>query len=214
MRYLCLFALLMLAACSGRPLSTGERNLAADFFGDSLDAGKVRVKSGFRGAPPVQDPPLPEKIEPIETRPGICDRTGPSAPEGPPPAWALYNTVHFAKDYYRTDLAPGWPDQILIPQSFIFTHELLHVWQWQNRKLTGYRPAKAGLESVFNLDPYFYVPAEGEGFLKYGFEQQASLMEDYMCYGLFDPANPRRAKIRTILEPYFPMNRVDAVLSR
>ncbi|MEL7114654.1 MAG: hypothetical protein AAGP08_03545 [Pseudomonadota bacterium] len=187
--------------------------MAEVIFGDSLDADQVRVKSGFRGAPPVTDPPLPAKRA-VEPRPGACDRTAPTPREGPPPAWALYNTVHFSKDFYRNDHAPGWPGDILLPQSFIMAHELVHVWQWQNRATTGYRPVKAGLESVLNMDPYFYVPDEGAGFLEYGFEQQASLLEDYMCYAVFDPANPRRAKTRTILAPYFEMDRFDVALAR
>ena len=215
MRFLILMAFLGLAACSGRPLAEGERALAADFFGPGLDVEKVRVKSGFRGAPSTKDTSTPpDQIKPIKIRPGICDRTAPSAPEGPPPGWALYNTIHFSREYYRADTAPGWPDKVLIPQTFIMAHELVHVWQWQNRHLTGYRPAKAGLESVFNIDPYFYVPQDGDGFLKYGFEQQASLLEDYLCYGLFDPENQRRAKIRAILSPYFQMDRIDAALKR
>ncbi len=207
-------SLVVLAACTGRPMSTGERTLAADIFGPSLDTNQVRVKRGFQGAPPEGDgKPLPERKK-IEIRPGVCDRVSPTPPEGPPPAWALYNTVHFSREWYRDDTAPGWPEQILLPQTLIMAHELVHVWQWQNRRLTGYRPAKAGLESVFNKDPYFYVPAEGEGFLKYGFEQQATLLEDYLCYAIFDPANARRSKIRAILAPHYRVDRIDAALAR
>ncbi|KMW59075.1 hypothetical protein AIOL_004056 [Candidatus Rhodobacter oscarellae] len=208
-------AALCLTACAGRPLAEGERALAEDLFGPSLDVQKVRVKSGFRGAPKTDTaPPLPENPEPIKIRPGICDRTAPTPPEGPPPGWALYNNVHFSKDYYRNDTAPGWPNQILLPQTFIMAHELVHVWQWQNRKRTGYRPAKAALEAILNQDPYFYVPEEGAGLLEYGFEQQASLLEDYLCYAIFDPKNARRGQIRAILAPHFQMDRLDEALAR
>lgn len=204
---------LWLSAC-GRPMAPGERALASDIFGPALNTDVIRVKSGFRGAPTTKDAPLPPKIEKIELRPGVCDRVSPTPPDGPPPAWALYNNIHFAKDYYRSDLAPGWPEQTLIPQTLIFAHELVHVWQWQHRKRTGYRPIKAGLESVLTGDPYFYVPGEGGDYLQYGFEQQASLLEDYFCYGLFDPENPRRAKIRHTLAPYFQMDQIDEALKR
>jgi hypothetical protein len=170
------------------------------------------VHSGFRGAPEVTDPPLPEKRR-LEPRPGYCDRVAPSeGRSGPPPAWALYNSVHFSKDFYRNDIAPQWPDKILLPHALILTHELVHAWQWQNRDRTGYRPIKAALEAVFNADPYFYVPEPGAGFLEYGYEQQASLLEDYLCYGLFDPSNARRAQLREILGPYFRMDRLDEIL--
>jgi len=212
LKALALLSLFALAAC-GRPLAPGELALANDIFGPDLDTSAVRVKSGFRGAPEIAEKPLPPRKK-IKPRPGVCDRVSPTPPEGPPPAWALYNTVHFSKEYYRNDHAPGWPEQVLLPQSLIMAHELVHVWQWQNRRNTGYRPAKAGLEAVFNADPYFYVPQTDEGFLKFGYEQQASLVEDYMCYGLFDPENPRRATIRVILEPFFRMDRLDQVLAR
>lgn len=91
-------------------------------------------------------------------------------------------------------------------------HELVHVWQWQNRVRTGYRPLRAAMESVLNMDPYFYVPEPGAGLLSYGFEQQAALLEDYLCYALYDPHNARRADLRGILAPHFPLGRLDRAL--
>lgn len=214
MKPLVLVALMVfLSGCaSGRHLSVSERAMAADIFGPSLDANEVRVKKGFRGAPTNGDgKPPPERIK-IQHRPGVCDRVNPNPPKGPPPAWALYNSVHFSKDWYRDDLAPGWPDRILLPQSLILAHELVHVWQWQNRKITGYRPAKAGLESVLNKDPYFYKPKDSNELLEFGYEQQASLLEDYLCYAVFDPDNERRKRIKVILDPHFKMDRIDALL--
>ena len=207
---ICLF---VLTAC-GRPLAEGERAFVTDVFGDGLDANTVRVAKGFSGSTKASPEPLPPKVDRIEPRPGICDRVSPDPPEGPPPAWALYDQVHLTGEFYREDTLPGWPDQVLLPQALIMAHELVHVWQWQNRKITGYRPAKAALESFTNRDPYFYVPQPGEGFLKYGYEQQASLLEDYFCYGIFDPDNPRRAVRRGVLAPYFEVDRIDTVLAR
>jgi hypothetical protein len=205
---------ILLAGCAGRPLAEGEVALANDIFGADLDLTEVRVKSGFRGAPDIADAPLPPRA-PIEARPGVCDRVAPrEGPTGPPPAWALYNTIHFSKEFYRSDTAPGWPDNVLLPQSLILAHELVHIWQWQNRARTGYRPARAAFEQVLNQDPYFYVPEPGSGYLEYGYEQQASLLEDYMCYGLFDPQNPRRGELREILAPIYQMDRFDAVLAK
>lgn len=208
-----LLVLLGLAAC-GRPLAEGERQFVEDVFGDKVDADKVRIASGFRPSTASEPPPLPPKQDRVELRPGVCDRVNPEPPVGPPPAWALYNRMHVIAEFYRPDMLPGWSGQILLPHAMIMAHELVHVWQWQNRRITGYRPVKAGLESFTNRDPYFYVPDEGAGFLEYGFEQQASLVEDYFCYGLFDPQNPRRAKLHAILAPHFRVDRIDQVLAR
>ena len=81
---------------------------------------------------------------------------------------------------------------------------------------TGHRipPNKNCIKNFTTRDPYFYVPEKRAGFLEYGYEQQAALLEDYMCYGMFDPANPRRAKLRGILAPYFRVDRIDQVLAR
>jgi hypothetical protein len=211
-RWLGILLLIGLAAC-GRPLAEGERAMAADMFGDSLELDRIRVKSGFRGAPSVEDPVLPTSERPSVT-PGLCDRVAPSTEKSLPGAWVLYNTVHFAKLFYRPDTARDWPNQIIIPHLLILGHELVHVWQWQNRKLTGYRPMKAALEALLNRDPYFYVPEPGAGFLEYGYEQQGALLEDYLCYAVFDPENARRQSLRDILSPYFQMDRIDEILIR
>jgi len=209
-----LIILTVLAACSGRPLAPGEVAFAQDLFGDDLDVDKIRLSAGFGVGTRPATKPLPPRQSAIAQRPGICDRVTPTGPTGPPPAWTLYQNVHFAREFYREDVLPGWPEQLLLPHSLLMAHELVHVWQWQNRGRTGYRPAKAGLESFLNLDPYFYVPDEGGNFLEYGFEQQAALLEDYLCYGMFDQKNPRRAKLRAILAPHFQVDRIDEVLAQ
>lgn len=202
-----------LTACA-RPLAPGERALAEDIFGDGFESRKVRIAAGLGVVPAPAPLPLPPKSDSIELRPGVCDRVTPTGPTGPPPAWAIYQTVHVARTFYREELMPGWPDQILLPQVLILAHELVHVWQWQNRDRTGYRPLRAAVESLLNLDPYFYIPEPGAGFLEYGFEQQAALVEDYFCFGVFDPKNPRRAELRAILAPHFQVGRIDDLLAR
>ncbi len=206
---------LVFAAACTRPLAEGERAFAQDVFGDGLDVERTRVAQGLGLFPATTRPkPLPQSSGQIEPRAGVCDRTEQGLEPGPPPAFAVRNRVHVMSDWYRADTMPGWPDAVLLPQALIMAHELMHVWQWQNRNITGYRPRLAALESFSNADPYFYVPEEGEGFLKYGYEQQAALIEDYLCYSLFDPEAPRRAELREILAPFFPVDRLDAALAR
>lgn len=217
MRGVLLVVMMFLAACA-RPLTTGERAFATDIFGETLEVDRVRVAVGLglrepeRIMPEVSKAPAPQGR--LKTVPGLCDRVPQGPRTEPPPAFALWNRIHLVEKYYRPDTAPGWPDQVALPQALIMAHELVHVWQWQNRKRTGYRPARAALESVFNLDPYFYQPDDGEGFLNYGFEQQGALVEDYVCYGLFDPGNPRRSELRALLAPFFPVARLDRVIER
>lgn len=206
----------LVAGCT-RPLAEGERAFAQDVFGEGLDLDRVRVAQGFDPLPKAEaqaQPPEPSDAEPAPIRPGLCDRVAPDAPKGPPPGFALYNSVRLADTIYLPDTMAGWPDQILLPQGFVMIHELVHIWQWQNRKTTRYRPARAVLEQILRRDPYFYVPQEGAGLLEYGFEQQAALLEDYFCYVIFDPKNERRGRIREIIAPHFRVDRIDEILAR
>lgn len=206
----------LLVACT-RPLTQNERRFAADVIGPTLDTDEVRIARGFT---PLPDPPARSDrsdLYPVVEEnqiPGLCDRTAPEPREGPPPGWALWSRVHMSREFYRADLARDWPRAARFPQALVLAHELVHVWQWQHRRVTGYRPGRAALESVLNMDPYFYVPGPDATFLKFGFEQQAALVEDYLCYSLYDPSAPRRAEIRPLLAPYFPLGRLDAALAQ
>ncbi|SEK32179.1 hypothetical protein SAMN05421666_1856 [Roseovarius nanhaiticus] len=211
-----LLTLTALAACS-RPLTPNERAFAADIIGPALDVDRVRIARGFTTIPEAPQTPDISDLYPIvdeNTVTGLCTRSAPEPRSGPPPGWALWNRVHFNREFYRADLAPGWPKAARFPQGLVLAHELVHVWQWQNRRITGYRPTRAALESVLNMDPYFYVPDEGATLLDFGYEQQAALLEDYLCHALYDPAAPRRAELRPLLAPYFPLDRLDAALGR
>ena len=122
--------------------------------------------------------------------------------------------MHVTRRFYAADMALGWPDAAPLPEVLILAHELGHVWQWQNRARTRYAPLRAALESLFSTDPYFYDPADDKSFLDYSFEQQAALIEDYLCYALVDARAPRRAELRAILVPHFPVARLDAALGQ
>ncbi len=215
MRWLAVLLLVLgVAGCGGRPLAQGERALASDLFGPNFDADKARVGLSA-GLPAPRNRSEPEVTRDVAPRPGVCDRTAPGdGPSGPPPAFVLYNRMSVQPEFYRADMMPDWPRRVLIPEVLIVAHELVHIWQWQNRALTGYRPTRAAMESLTNRDPYFYTPEPDAGFLAYGYEQQAALVEDYVCYLLFDPNAPRRAKLRRILSPYFTVDRLERALNR
>ncbi|MBM7068106.1 hypothetical protein [Actibacterium sp. 188UL27-1] len=206
-----LLTVLLLSAC-GRPLSVNERAFATEVFGPTLDVDRVRVAQSFNPRP--VDPVQPAATEPLSRQPGICDRIAPRTEKPPPAAWAIRNQVHFSRNFYLTDIMEGWPRQVLMPQSLILLHELVHVWQWQNRETTGYRPIRAVFEGVFQRDPYFYQAGDPEAFLDRGYEEQAALLEDYMCYAIFDPGNPRRSLIRPIISGTFRVDRIDQIFDQ
>lgn len=213
---LALALLACLAACS-RPLTENERRFAADVVGPSLDIDRVRIARGFTPLPAAAKAPAHSDLYPVIPEnqiPGLCERAAPEPRSGPPPGWALWNRVHFSREFYRDDIALNWPQAARFPQALVFAHELIHVWQWQHRRTTGYRPMRAAMENLLNMDPYYYQPDADADFLKFGYEQQGALMEDYLCHALYDPTGPRRAELRPLLAPYFPIERLDAALGQ
>jgi hypothetical protein len=196
-----------LAACS-RPLTTAEEAFAEDLFGDELDTSKVRVAQGLGLVPVYQT--APKSVTLVQGTDEACLRVPQPRGAQPPQAFALGNRVHFETGLYSSDMVMEWPGRLRIPQAVIFAHELVHVWQWQNRELTGYSPARAVAESWQLADPYF---SEGRGaFFTFGYEQQAALVEDYMCFAFANPDHPRRDELRAILAPVFDLDRFDAAI--
>jgi len=209
MRALALLLLGLLAAC-GRPLTEAERALSAGIFGDTVDPAPVRVAAGFGLLPPPET--VPEAARTVPLRPDPCARTAPQTERARefPPAFAVRDSIFLRRrDIYASETVPGWPDLARVPHVFILAHELVHVWQWQNREVTGYRPARAFAEGLRIVDPYFYRVTEERAFLQYGYEQQAAILEDWLCYALFDPGDPKRAMLERILAPHFPLGRAD-----
>lgn len=202
-----LMLLLLTAAACTRPLAPGEAALAADLFGPTLDLAQVRVTKGA-GLLPLPAAPNPP-AEPARVAPGTdpCARVPvPGARRGPPAAFVIGNRIHFLGRFYRDDLAEGWPGPVRVGLAMLLAHELTHVWQWQNRARTGYTPWRGLAEGFGARDPYFHRAEAGRPFLAHGYEQQASLVEDFVCHVLLDPAAPRLARLRAILAPEFPVD--------
>ncbi len=204
--------LLLLAACA-RPLTPGEVAFAGDLFGPSLDTAKVRVRVGAGLTPlPAPAPRPPAQGSRAEIPEGFCTRTPQPRKIRWPAAFALGNSIFFKRQYYAPDTFPDWPNAILLPQGLIMAHELVHVWQWQNRATTHYSPLRPLAEAARKADPYFWDGTGARPFAAYGFEQQAALIEDYLCYRLFEPDAPRLTELRAILAPTLPLDRLEAAL--
>ena len=110
----------------------------------------------------------------------------------------------------RPDFAPGsGPDGGAAPLdlagAMFFVHEMTHVWQWQNRALTGYHPGRALREQVTIDDPYLFDDAADAPFLSYGYEAQASLVEEYLCCATLDPGGARTGRLFDLLRQVMPV---------
>lgn len=190
-----LILLLLLAAC-GRPLTGPETDLAARLFGPGLDPAPVRLHSnGLVGLTSHR----------YATRPRTTCRENLAPPATGP--WergrfagvAMGNHIHVRTGLFRPDFARAADGSMALAAAMFLAHELTHVWQWQNRARTGFTPWRAGAEHRPGVDPYLFDTATEARFLDYPFEQQASLVEEYVCCAALDPEGSRTARLRSLL---------------
>lgn len=192
------FALLLLAAC-GRPLTLGEMSFAQTLKGPSFDPTTVRLHADLIPPAPVTRPAPPrltcrQRLYPPPRGETIRAQTG---------AMAIFRSVHFRDDLYATDFTAGWPDTLPLAQAMLFAHEMVHVWQWQNRDVTGYHPLRAAFEHVRTPDPYLFDAGTSTRFLDYGYEQQGAIMEEYVCCRALAPDAARTARLHDLLTQVF-----------
>jgi len=195
-----LLALLLLAAC-GRPLAEGELALADGIFGDSLDTAPVRVvENSLIGLRSFDYPARPrttcrERILPPDDAPRFTARAA---------GMVFWHHIHIRPDLMRADYARRPDSAVDLGAAMFIAHELTHVWQWQNRALTGYSPLRGGMEHLSGADPYLFDSVPDVGFLDFGYEQQASLVEEYICCQALDPAGARTARLHGLLAEVMP----------
>ncbi|MGB0659684.1 MAG: hypothetical protein ACPGNV_05835 [Mangrovicoccus sp.] len=192
---------LCLAACTNRPLTETEAAFLATTHGGGLDTSSVRITKGNLVGQVLHSRPA---------RPQIACRERIYPPEEPGTeikgsvaGIALFDRLLVAKWLYRENFLTGYPETLPLPQAMFLAHEATHIWQWQNRAQTGYAPWKAAAEHARYDDPYLFTTAR-QSFLDYPYEQQASLVEEYVCCRALDPSGARTERLRALLMPYFP----------
>ena len=90
-------------------------------------------------------------------------------------------------------------------EAMFFAHEITHVWQWQNRSVTGYTPFRASREHRVADDPYLFDLTTKTRFLDFSYEQQASIVEEYVCCAALDPGAPRTDRLRQLIGGAMPL---------
>lgn len=183
------------AGC-GRPLTANETAFAARLFGDTLDVAPVRINT----AGPVGM---------IETRFAVRPQTTCRERIVPPPqtAWlrtrtagmALGNQIMVRESLGRADYARTSDGSMNLGAAMFLAHELTHVWQWQNRAQTGYSPLGVGAEHRPGTDPYLFDTDAHARFADFGYEQQASIVEEYVCCAALDPEGARTRRLRALM---------------
>ncbi|WP_300068093.1 hypothetical protein [uncultured Ruegeria sp.] len=196
------FALLCLASC-GRPLTDLEREFASTVQGETLDLDRVRLVDG---APVTQITYFREARPRLACRERILPPIEEGTVSGKPAAIALFNRVYFTRDWFLEDYMSEYPDEMNLIAAMLLAHELTHVWQWQNRKTTGYHPLRAAAEHGGRKDPYLFDLDTSPDFLSYGYEQQGAIVEEYVCCRALDPQAERTQRLHNMLGKHFDLS--------
>ncbi|MBW7921291.1 MAG: hypothetical protein H3C51_04240 [Rubellimicrobium sp.] len=200
-----LVALFLLAACTGRPLTPSETAFLATIQGDTLDTGRMRLAGDLARGAPVEVPPRPrltcqERLFPPRVEPALSS----------PGAMTIFENVHVRPDLWREDFTrTEWQGRAVpdLLDAMLLAHEATHVWQWQNRALTGYFPLKAAFEHVGNPDPYLFDPETRADFLSFGYEQQGAIVEEFVCCRTLAPDAERTQRLFDMISKVMPVAR-------
>ncbi|WP_170607054.1 hypothetical protein [Ruegeria arenilitoris] len=200
-RLFLIIVLCFFASC-GRQLTEQERAFASNIQGNTLDLDRVRLVEGA----PVAAVTYTRKARPrLACRELILPPVKTETVTGRPAAVALFNRVYFTKDWYLDDYMSKYPERVNLIAAMLLAHELTHVWQWQNREKTGYHPLRAAAEHGRQSDPYLFDLDTSPDFLAYGYEQQGSIVEEYVCCRALDPGAPRTQRLHDMLQPHFDL---------
>ena len=196
------FLILLLLASCGRPLTDNERAFLGTIHGDTLDMDRVRLVDGA----PTRAVTFRRKARPRTT---CRELILPPPTEGivttKPAAVAVYNRILFDKDWYLEDYLPEYPDTVGLIAAMLFAHELTHIWQWQNRATTGYSPLRAASEHGGGADPYLFEVDAQRKFSDFGFEQQGSIVEEFVCCRSLAPQAPRTKRLHALIAQVMPV---------
>ncbi|MBD3662720.1 hypothetical protein [Sulfitobacter aestuariivivens] len=196
-----LLLVLLLASC-GRPLTVNERAFLDTIHGDTLNLDRVRVIDGA----PTRAVTFRRKPRPRTTcRELILPPSEEAIVTTKPAAIAIYNAVLFDKDWYVEDYLPDYPDKVGLIAAMLFAHEMTHVWQWQNRARTGYSPLRAASEQFVTEDPYLFDISSTPNFFDYGYEQQGSIVEEFVCCRALAPTAPRTQRLHALIGQVMPV---------
>ncbi|SDN45508.1 hypothetical protein SAMN05216196_101589 [Lutimaribacter pacificus] len=210
MRALILSALLFLAAC-GRPMTENEIAFARAIHGGQVDPARVRFHNGLIAGAFTYRRPVRPRLTCMER---IFPPPGGETVTVSPGAAVAFNRAFYRRDLYRDDFMADFPERIDLLNAMLMAHEMVHVWQWQNRGRTGYHPLKGMGEHAGNPDPYLFELDTRTRFLDHGYEQQGAIVEEYVCCRLLDPQAPRTGRLRAMIGAEMPVGNLDAAIGR
>lgn len=194
-------ALLIVASCS-RTLTPAEREFMFSLQGESFDPKPVRISHNRLVG-------MTKKTFPVRPRTTCRERILPP-PKGPTftgttAGIVLFQHLRTSRRFYSDDYVARPDGALDLVAAMFFAHEMTHVWQWQNRAVTGYHPFRAFAEYWSEEDAYLFDGDSPHGFLEFGYEQQASIVEEYVCCRALDPDGARTARLERLLRQSMPI---------
>lgn len=196
------FLILTILAGCGRPLTENEVAFTRTLHGDTLNVDRVRLVNGA----PTRAVTFRRKARPRTTcRERLLPPPTDAIVTAKPAAVALWTRVLFDRDWFLEDYVPDYPTELNLVAAMLLAHELTHVWQWQNRDVTGYSPLKAATEHQASDDPYLFDIGADRTFSEFGYEQQGSIVEEFVCCRALDPQAPRTKRLHTLISQAMPV---------
>ncbi|MBT8410611.1 MAG: hypothetical protein KJP02_02280 [Octadecabacter sp.] len=196
-----ILAFLVLAGCA-RGLTEPETVLMSELMGDTFDPAEARLlEVGVIGM----------RTRTFPVRPQVTCQSRIQRPlEGPTFQTRTAGVVAWTHvltnpDWTLPNYLSGYPERINLVAAMYFAHEMTHIWQWQNRALTGYSPLRGAAEHRSGTDPYLFDPDQDITFLDMGYEQQASLVEEYICCRTLAPEAARTQRLYGVLSQVMPV---------
>ena len=198
-----LFLIMVVLLCGcGRKLTENEMAFIGTLQGGGMNLDRVRIVEGAPvGSITFRRQPRPR----VTCRELILPPVREEIVTAKPAAVALFTKVYFVRDWYVPDYMQSYPEAINLGAAMLLAHEITHVWQWQNRKRTGYSPLRAAAEHGNSSDPYLFDLNGAPDFLSYGFEQQGSIVEEYVCCRSLAPDAARTKRLHNMLKEAFPV---------
>lgn len=202
MRYVLFGILCLILVACGRPLTEAERAYVFDIHGETLDTDRVRIRTNRLIGLISQDYPT---RPPVTCRERIVPPPTTDIVEGRTAGLVLFNRLHVREPLFSNDYSQLPDETRNLYAAMFFAHEMTHIWQWQNRDITNYHPLRAVREHATVEDPYLFSLNENNAFLDYGYEAQASLVEEYVCCRALDPTGARTDRLERLIAQVMPV---------
>jgi len=106
--------------------------------------------------------------------------------------------------FYKDNMAANWPKERNLNDLSNLLHEYFHIWQYTNRKRTGYSLSGIVAEHIkYGADVYRYNLKTHDNLLDFRFEQQAKIAEDYFLACFDVVVRPGCSRLRKMMNTVF-----------